>query len=189
MNFTLSAKDLKPSLVLKVFLLGEEGVGKRTFCRSLGMDSFDSNTKLTIGLDFFTCDYSYGLKEAHNFIRFSFWVYEPSSPFKKMLRYYLVGSSAILIMFDCSEYNTLLKIDDWMEKVNKCHHTEPLKILLGNKVDLVSETEKLSSIAKKFVEKYQLDNYFEISAKNSNNILNPIELMVEHYLPKFGFKP
>lgn len=186
MNSNSYVQELKPSLVLKVFLLGEEGVGKRTFCRSVGMDSFDANTKFTIGLDFYTCDYSYGPKEAINFIRFPFWVYEPSRPFKKMLRYYLGGSKAILIMFDCSDLNSLKNIDWWIEKLNKYCKTEPLKILLGNKSDLVSQPEEIRRIAKNLVETYQLDEYYEISAKGSTNILKPIKSMAEYYIRIFG---
>lgn len=169
-------------------LVGDEGVGKHTFCKSLGMDTFDSNTKLTIGLDFYTYDYFYGHKEAHNLIRFSFWLYEPNSLFNKTYSYYLGDSNAIVIIFDCSDLNSLQRIDKWMEKLNKNYQTKPLKILIGNKRDLVSQSEKVESIAKLFVEKYQLDKYIEISAKNSKNILNPIIFIAEHYLAIFGLK-
>jgi len=185
MNCNSYAQDLKPSLILKVFLLGEKGVGKRTFCRSIASDSFNANTKLSIGVDFFTYDYPFRYKGDNYFIRLSFWAYEPSKPFRKMFEYYLTGASAIYVMFDCSDLDSLKMIDNWMEKINTPERVSSLKTLLGNKMDLVSRPEKVKRIATSLIKKYQLDGYYEISAKFSTNVLRPIKATAEHYLKIF----
>ena len=186
MNQKYYASDKKPNLVLKVCLLGEEGVGKRTFCKSICADTFYDNTKLTIGIDFYTYDYPFGPQQEQRFIRFSLWVYEPISQFRKMFRYYLNGSNVICIMFDCLDPSSLKNIDGWLELIKKKHAQDSYILLLGNKIDLVSHPEYVRKAAKLFVEKYQLDGYFEISALKTSNINKPFEVIANHYLRKFG---
>ena len=188
MNCNSYTQEHKPSLILKVFLIGAKGVGKRTFMRSIASDTFDANTKLTIGVDFFTYDYPFRYKEENYFIRFSFWVCEPNPPFRKMFEYYLAGASAIYIMFDCSNLDSLKMIDNWMEKVNRYYRTEPSKILLGNKIDLISHPEKVGRIARSTVKKYQLEEYYEISAKYSINIIVPLKHIAERYIKVFNLR-
>ena len=50
----------QPFIYFKIFLIGNKGVGKSTFIKSLfpsGFKTFDSNLELTIGVDFYSYDY------------------------------------------------------------------------------------------------------------------------------------
>jgi len=174
-----------PLLVFKVMILGEKGVGKSTFVKSFSLDKFDANTKLTLGIDLYTLDHPIIINGEHQIIRFSIWVSEPYSQFRKMATYYFQGSDAIFLMFDVSNLNSLKNVDAWMELINKQKRFKPYILLLGNKVDLISQPDKLRKFAEPIVNKYQLAGYYDISALHSTNTKLPFVHIAEYLLPKF----
>ena len=46
----------KPAYIFKITILGQERVGKTCIARRLCFDTFDVNTKETLGIEFYTKD-------------------------------------------------------------------------------------------------------------------------------------
>ena len=168
----------------KISLIGKNGVGKSTLMKFSGFEHFNENTKLTIGLDFYTYDYPIKSGNKKDFARFSIWVYNPERRFKQMFYYYLTGSQGIFIMFDVSNLNSLNEIDSWMKVIRKrCKHI-PV-ILLENKSDLTEHLEPAKVLADSIVKKYRLMGYYEIFAKDSTNAELLFTTLAETILQKY----
>ena len=150
-----------------------------------GFEHFNENTKLTIGLDFYTYDYPIKSGNKKDFARFSIWVYNRERRFKQMFYYYLTGSQGIFIMFDVSNLNSLNEIDSWMKVIRKrCKHIPVM--LLGNKSDLTEHLEPAKVLADSIVKKYRLMGYYEISALKSKNTELILATIVETLLKKLN---
>lgn len=176
----------QPFIYFKIFLIGNKGVGKSTFIKSLypsGFKTFDSNLELTIGVDFYSYYYPIKTSNERDFIKFQIWVYNPESHFKDMFNCYIIGSQVILFMFDVSDLSSLKEIDSTMEVIRKQHYTSIM--LLGNKADLTEHLEQAKALADSLVKKYGLMGYYEISALKSKNIELILATMAETVLQKY----
>lgn len=82
---------------------------------------------------------------------------------KNMLYFYkyCLGATAAIYMFDCSKKSSLDRIDHWIVETEKCNI--PIKVLVGNKVDLMGTSK--NNISKQdaitVARKYNME-YFEV---------------------------
>lgn len=177
----------QPTYYFKISLIGKKGVGKSTFAKSPYFTGIEEDSVLSTGAYFKCYDYSFNSSNKKEFVRFSIWIYNPESRFKKMFSYYVHGSNAIFIMFDISDLNSLKEIDSWMGVIRKQNNDSPI-MLLGNKADLTEHLERSKAIADSIVKKHRLMGYYEISALESRNIGLIFTIIAETLLEKLGYK-
>ena len=82
---------------------------------------------------------------------------------------YYKGAHGIIIVYDVTDKNSFLHIQNWLEMVNNCTSNNPVKIIFGNKCDL-SEEKQVNEINKKFLMKQTGIEIIETSAKDSIKI-------------------
>jgi GTPase SAR1 family protein len=178
----------QPVIIIKVAIVGEEGVGKSTFVKSLypsGFNSFECNTKLTIGIDFYKYSYPIILEKGDRFIDYQIWVLNSKGLFKKQYPYYILGSHALFIMFDVSDLTSLNSIDYWVKDFKTQCRNSPI-FLLGNKADKKNHLKIAKALADSLVIKYQLMVYYEISAIKSWNIEPIFNDLSNYFVQKIG---
>ena len=61
--------------------------------------------------------------------------------FKTITSAYYRGADAIIIVYDISDKNSFMHVKDWLDQVNKYSTDEPIKMILGNKIDLDNKKE------------------------------------------------
>ena len=120
---------------IKVIVSGEGGVGKTSFLNRLINDSFDVNSGLTKGVDFFSKDIHINGSE-YNLI---LWDFAGQRQFKKLLTNFVNGSLAAFLLFDFSRFTTLEGVEEWIKKLDK--YGEIPTIILGSKMDVVDPYE------------------------------------------------
>ncbi|GAG91555.1 unnamed protein product, partial [marine sediment metagenome] len=81
MSFEHERED-QPYYIFKICLLGKGAVGKTCIARRLCFDTFDANTRLTIGIDFYTYDLPILVDGDETFIRLSLWDFGGQEQFK-----------------------------------------------------------------------------------------------------------
>ena len=170
-NMTLETEE-QPSYIFKICLLGGGGVGKTCVARRLCFDTFDANTKLTIGLDFYIYD---GIKIVidgeESFIRHSLWDFGGQEQFKRLFSYYIHGANGIFMVFNLFNLNnTLLGLDWWYDQLTKFNHDDTPKILVGCKNDLVEENKVKTLIIENFRKRHDEVPFYRTSAKENQNI-------------------
>lgn len=174
-----------PAYYFKISLIGKKGVGKSTLAKFSGFDTFNNDTRLTTGIDYISYDYLLKASDKNEFAKLSIWAYNPESRFKEMFNRYLLGSNAVLIMFDVSDLNSLKEIDNWMGVIRKQCHEIPV-VLIGNKADLIEHVERAKVLADSIVKKYHLEGYYEISALESRNIEPAFAIVADTVLKRLN---
>jgi small GTP-binding protein len=139
----------------------------------LCFDTFDANTRLTIGIDFYTYDLPIVITGNKTYVRLSIWDFGGQEQFKKMFSYYINGANGIFLVFSLYNLNnTLLGLDWWNEHLEKLEHGSTPKILVGCKYDLVKDKEKKMNelVIENFRKKQGTIPYYRTSSKENINI-------------------
>ncbi len=152
-------------IVLKVLTAGEGGVGKTTLLHRYVEGKFSSETKMTIGVEFF-------LKELNvdgQKVMLQLWDFGGQERFRFLLESYVIGARGALLMFDLTRAMTLENIEQW---VNICRKEDPeLPILfLGSKSDLENDICVEQDYIEEFKQDFNLYDYLRISSKTGENV-------------------
>jgi len=152
---------------IKVIVSGDGGVGKTSFLNRLINDSFDANSNLTKGVEFFSKDVHINGSE-YNFI---IWDFAGQHHFKKLLADFVNGSLAAFVLFDLSRFTTLEGVKEWIKKLDRYGRIPT--IILGSKRDVVNHYEM--KIFDNFISEIRRNHkniigYLKISSKTGFNI-------------------
>ena len=182
--------EKQPHYIFKICLLGQGGVGKTCIARRLCFDRFDANTRLTIGIDFYTYDLPIIVDGKETYVRLSLWDFGGQEQFKQMFSYYINGANGIFMVFSLFNLNnTLLGLDWWYEHLLKQDQGKTPKILIGCKNDLAKKLEKVDELViESFRKKHNNVDFFKTSAKKNYNIKEMFVEMTKNILDTHGFK-
>lgn len=165
----------QPAYIFKICLLGAGAVGKTCIARRLCFNTFDVNTKLTIGIDFYTYDLPIIINEKENFIRLSIWDFGGQEQFKRLFTYYIKGANGIFMVFELINLQSLVNLDWWYERLVEQNVNYTPKILLGTKQDLVSKVDEKSKIndliIEQFLKRHDEQDFIKTSSKENVHIL------------------
>jgi len=182
--------EVQPYYIFKICLLGQGGVGKTCIARRLCFDTFDANTRLTIGIDFYTYDIPILVDGDKTYVRLSLWDFGGQEQFKKMFSYYINGANGIFMVFSLFNLNnTLLGLDWWYEHLIKQKQKDTPKLLIGCKSDLAGSLEKVDELViENFRKKHKKVKFFQTSAKDNVNIKQMFVEMVKLIMDTNNFK-
>ena len=177
----------KPHYLVKICLLGQGGVGKTCLTKRLCFDTFDLNTKLTIGLDFHTYDLPISVNDEETFVRLSIWDFGGQEQFKSLFSYYIGGANGIFMVFSLVNLQTLINLDWWYDQLDEnSNNLTTSKMIIGTKSDLVNEeSEKYqvdNLIIKQFIKKHNEHEFFKTSSREGYNIKQCFSELVKRIL-------
>jgi len=183
-------REEQPYYIFKICLLGQGGVGKTCIARRLCFDSFDADTRLTIGIDFYTYDLPILVDGNKSFIRLSIWDFGGQEQFKQMFSYYINGVMGIFMVFSLINLNsTLLGLDWWYEHLFKQNQGNTPKLLIGCKNDLVKKPVKVDELViESFRKKHDDVEFFKSSAKKNYNVREIFVEITKKILDTHSFK-
>lgn len=168
---------MSKSIVLKVLTGGDGGVGKTTLLHRYVEGKFSSETKMTIGVEFF-------LKELmidDQKVLLQLWDFGGQERFRFLLKSYVIGARGALLMFDLTRAMSLERIPEW---VNICRKENPnLPILfLGSKADLSDDMNISKDYIMSYKEDFNLYDYLEVSSKTGQNVESAFESVTREIL-------
>ena len=119
----------------KVVLLGDGTVGKTSIAMRFSRDEFTQSYKQTIGVDFFI---KHLVVSEHIHIAMQIWDIGGQSISSKMIHSYVLGTDAILLCYDITNYESFVNLEDWYQVVQKTFESTcvPFVGLLANKCTL-----------------------------------------------------
>jgi Ras-related protein Rab-1A len=165
--------------LFKIVLIGDSGVGKSCILLRFADDTFTENCHTTIGVDFrFKC-----LTYKGKNIKLQIWDTPGQERFKTVTSAYYRGADGIIIVYDQSEKTTFEHINNWIEDISKYTNDEPIKIVLGNKNDLIDKNEVSDDDILNFENKTNIP-VVKVSAKNSFQINLAFEKLIEKLMIK-----
>ena len=151
--------------LFKILLLGDSGVGKSSIIIRYIENNFSNNLMNSIGVDFKLKNIEVDSKK----IKLQIWDTAGQERFKTITTSYYKGAHAILIVFDITDRDSFDHIRNWMADIDKFAKEGVLRILVGNKCDLVNNRKIGMEEAKEIANKYGI-KYIETSAKDTINI-------------------
>ena len=167
-------------VLFKILLIGDSGVGKTSLILRYTKGIFREEFLNSIGVDFRSKDLIYDGKK----IKLQIWDTAGEERYRTITASYYRGAHAIAIVFDLTEIETFEHVKRWIEDINKYAKENVLKFLIGNKSDLVLKRQISYSDARSFASKMNT-TYFEVSAKNDENIKEFFEGATKIILSKF----
>merc|ERR1719398_246870 len=87
------------------------------------------------------------------------------------------------MVYDTSDRDSFLHVDDWLNEVNKYANESTCKILIGNKCDMESERQVSTEEARKKAEDLGIA-FIETSAKDATNVEQAFQMMSAELISK-----
>lgn len=166
-------------IVLKVLTAGEGGVGKTTLLHRYVEGKFSSETKMTIGVEFF-------LKELNidgQKVMLQLWDFGGQERFRFLLESYVIGARGALLMFDLTRTMTLENIDQWVQIVRKEDPELPI-LFLGSKSDLENDICIKEDYIEELKQQFHMYDFLRISSKTGENVELSFESLTREILKK-----
>jgi small GTP-binding protein len=164
-------KDSKFDFIIKVEFVGDSRVGKTSLLNKLINNEFNEEYSPTKGYEFNI----YLIKVNDITIKFQIWDMSGAENYRTSLL--LLYRNAILgfLVYSVCSRESFNNVENWIKKLRQ---KAPLAkiILLGNKCDKIDEREVSYEEGKEICEKYNLEYFMEISAKNDLKGLNFMEI-------------
>ena len=175
-----------PHYIFKICLLGQGAVGKTCICRRLCLNTFDSDTKMTIGINFYTHDIPMIIDGKEKHVRLSIWDFGGQEQFKKLFQYYINGVNGVFMCFSLVNFQSLLNLDWWYQNLKNYIQEDIPKVVLGTKSDIVDEDSNLVKIndliIEQFLLKHKEEDFLKTSSKEDYNINESFKFLTKKIL-------
>lgn len=165
-----------PSKKFKVVLMGASSVGKTSIVIRFSKGSFNAGQESTIGAAFISRD----IQTEKGSVSLHIWDTAGQERYRSLVPKYSQGASAIIIVFDVSDAESLIHAKQWLSEARELHAGKVIWFFVANKVDLEAEVD-LEKV-KEFARNEDIE-YIETSAKTGQNI-NDLFLRIAQKVPQ-----
>uniref|UniRef100_A0A1I8JKQ8 Ras-related protein Rab-18 n=1 Tax=Macrostomum lignano TaxID=282301 RepID=A0A1I8JKQ8_9PLAT len=135
------AVNRTPERVFKVVFIGDSGVGKSSVIHRLCQDAFKSTFAATIGIDFQVK----AMELEGQVIALQLWDTAGQERFRSITKQYFRKADGIVIVYDVTSAQSYLHLREWLDCIQEGDGDGAVKLLLGNKVDLLAPTKKAAT--------------------------------------------
>ena len=133
----VNSGDIKEDYKLKVVVVGDSGVGKTNLIKRFVSNTYNPNTKATVGVEFISKSY----KINDQVFKIEIWDTAGQERYKSITAAYYKGAKGALIVYDITQKDSFENINKWMSEVRD-KSSKDLKIMIvGNKTDLENERQ------------------------------------------------
>ncbi|KAJ5070770.1 ras-related protein rabd2a-like [Anaeramoeba ignava] len=114
---------------------GDHGVGKSSLSLRYFEDKFQDSYISTIGVDFKLKT----IEMNEKIFKFLVWDYQPTERFRPIPSSYYRGAHGIMILYDTTNQQSFDNIKKWIKQIQDYAKNDVNIILIGTKIDLVSQ--------------------------------------------------
>ena len=172
---------MSSSYKLKVLLCGPAGVGKTSLIHRFIKSRFQTDYKLTVGVDILTKDVELANSQIATL---SIWDIGGQERFSFIRSTFYKGAAGVLLVFDLSRAATWDDIKNWRAEVKQFAGDIPF-VLIGNKLDLLQDVgEVIDRDECREYSESQGSTYIETSAKNNIAVDEGFILLTEKIINK-----
>ena len=162
---------------IKLLLIGNTFVGKTLIVQKFIDNTFSKSTVATIGVDLQSKIININGKK----VKYLIWDTAGEDRMKSMTYSYYRGCHVILVVFDVTNEKSFQNVTTWVECIDKFAKSNVLKILVGNKTDLLKQRKISKEDAQKLAESNGL-KYYEISALAITGLHEMFEDIAREYV-------
>ena len=157
-----NVSQIDDSIVLKIVMIGDSGVGKTNLLSRYCKDTFTTDTKPTIGVEF--TPYQTTCNDMN--VTVHLWDTAGQEKYRGITSSYYKDAHGICLVFDISNKNSFLNLDIWLDEIRNFSSEDVQIILMANKTDLADKRRVSTSEAEAYAETQKLF-YMEVSAKTN----------------------
>ena len=172
-------EDEEYSLIFKMILIGDSGVGKSNILSRYINNSFSETTRSTVGVEL-----SAKVEEINNTkIKIQIWHTAGQERYKSITKTYYKGAKGALIVYDITNKESFKNVDKWINDLKESGDDDVSILIVGNKCDLEASREVTTDEVKKKAELYKMA-YCETSALKGENIDNAFRTLIKIVVEK-----
>ena len=169
--------------LLKIVFMGDSGVGKTNIMSRFNSDTFSSNSKPTIGMDFATKT----VQIKNRIVRLQLWDTAGQERYLTFTSAYFKDAHGVILVYDVTNRTSFNNIGQWLKSCRE--HTDRDKtsvILIGNKIDLDATREVSEMEGRDYAEQHGII-FMETSALDNRGgcIDTAFYLLVSDVIPKY----
>ena len=167
-------EDEEYSMIFKMILIGDSGVGKTNILNRYVNDAFSETTKSTVGVELGTKVEEYNNTK----IKVQIWDTAGQERYKSITKTYYKGAKGAFIVYDITKKDSFKNIDKWIQDLREFGEDDAAILIVGNKSDLEESREVTTDEVKKKAEVYKMA-YCETSALKSKNINYAFQTLIK----------
>ena len=171
----------KQNYTFKIIVLGDIAVGKTSFINRYITNNFSEENKSSISTEFKSKKIDL---DGETSVDLQIWDTAGQERYMSVTRQCYNDSHGAIIIFDLTNENTILNIDKWIGKLKENAPKDIIISVVGNKSDLVNERIDLE----KELKPYKNNLYFEVSAKQGENVSLVFERLTKEIITKINEK-
>ena len=162
--------------IIKALLLGDSNVGKTLLIGKFIDNEFSENTLNTIGLDLKCTSIIINNKK----ISLQIWDTAGQEKYKSMTTSYYRGVNIIFIVYDVTNQESFNHVKNWIADIDKFAKINVMKVLVGNKIDLIDKRVISKEEGINLSKKYKI-KFFETSAMLGEGVKEMFETICIDY--------
>ena len=128
----LDSQEFKEDYKLKIVAIGDSGVGKTNLIKRFITNTFNQNSKATLGVEFISKSY----KIKNHIFKIEVWDTAGQERYKSITAVYYNGAKGALIVYDITSRNSFNNLDKWMTEIKDKTSNDIKLMIIGNKIDL-----------------------------------------------------
>lgn len=154
--------------LFKIVLVGDSGVGKSNLLSRFTRNTFTTDEKSTIGVEFATRIVPMVDQKK---IKAQIWDTAGQERYRAITNAYYRGALGAMLVYDVTKQNSFENIPRWLRELRDYASRDIVLILVGNKCDLVDKSlrQVTEEQAKALAAEYELP-FIETSAKSGINV-------------------
>ena len=172
-------EDEEYSMIFKMILIGDSGVGKTNILSRYINNTFSEATKSTVGVELGTKVEEYNNTK----IKVQIWDTAGQERYKSITSAYYKGAKGAFVVYDLTRRATFTNIEKWIGELKTCGNEDVFILLIGNKSDLKDKRQVTGEEAAKKAEELKVA-YCETSALEGYNIDFAFDTVVEEVAKK-----
>lgn len=140
--------------IYKIVLIGDSGVGKSNMLSRYLSDTFSSDSKATVGVEF-------GSKNSEidgNIVKAQIWDTAGQERYKSITNAYYKGAKGAILVFDITKKSSFDSVDKWIVDLKTNGDEHICIILVGNKSDLEEYRQVNQEQAMNKAEQHRMNN-------------------------------
>lgn len=171
------------SMLAKIVLLGDGGVGKTALRKSYLGQGFQTKYVMTIGADF---SVKQEIIEGREW-KFQIWDLAGQQRFEMVRALYYAGTIGAILVFDVTRPDSLLNLKNWIDELHIHSHRKDVPLLIvANKIDIRQDESHVSTdqgqeFAVRLSKELQGTSirFIETSAKTGLNVVKAFKELAE----------
>ncbi|KAJ6227572.1 ras and ef-hand domain-containing protein [Anaeramoeba flamelloides] len=174
-----SEEEHRPTVILKIVMLGQSGCGKTSMILRFVKHKFIDNPKATIGANFFLRN----IEIEKKIVCLRLWDTSGQERFNSLTPLYYRNSNAAILVYDIENVSSFQKIKFWINEIKNNTKKPPIIAIVGNKLDEYDEKRDGGVYLK--TEKYAQSIgalHFKTSAKTGEGIEELFKSITERVL-------